>query len=91
MGDMAEVFNAYREVKKAKRARNIEQSTALLNMAGVFFDSKNAGAHLVVWAGNYDVDFWPSTGLWVVRGGDGQRRRGVRKLIDFVEQQRNAK
>lgn len=88
MGDMGDVFNDWREQKAAKRASNTEQSTTLLKRAGIFFDSKNGGTHLVVWAGNDDIDFWPSTGLWIVRGGDGKRRRGVRKLIEYVEMRR---
>lgn len=85
MGDMGEVFNDMREFKKAKRASNTQSSTELLEKHGISFQSKNGGAHLVVWAGNYDVDFWPSTGLWIVRGQDTYRHRGVRKLVDFVK------
>lgn len=89
MGDMGDVFNAWREQKQAKRANNTKQSTALLQRAGVIFDSLNGGAHLVVQAGPSIVDFWPSTGLWIVRGRKTEKRRGVRKLIDFVERSRS--
>lgn len=88
MGDMGDVFNDWREHKQAKRADNTKQSTALLQQAGVIFDSLNAGAHLVVQADPNVVDFWPSTGLWIVRGQPA-KRRGVRKLIEFVERSRS--
>lgn len=35
-------------------------------------------------AEHHEVDFWPGTGLWIVRG-EQQRWRGVRKLLAFVE------
>lgn len=76
-------------LKQAKRASNREQSAALLSRAGVVFDSKNKGAHLVVYAGAAVVDFWPGTGMWIARDNP-VRRRGVRKLLAFVEHQRSA-
>jgi len=83
MGDMGEIFNAMHEAKKEKRTSNTQQSTELLTKHKISFQSKNSGAHLVVWAGNYDVDFWPSTGLWMVRG-QKKRNRGIRSLIEFA-------
>ncbi len=93
MSDMGDDFNALRQAKQAKRADNRDQSAALLTRAGVLFESKNIGAHLIVEAGAQTVDFWPGTGLWIVRGPsspDG-KGRGVRKLIDYVERQRAAR
>lgn len=84
MGDMGEFFNDMRKAKKEKRASNTEQSTELLKKHKIGFQSKNGGAHLVVTAGNYDVDFWPSTGLWIIRG-EKKRHGGVRNLIDFFK------
>ncbi len=86
MGDMAEYFQSMRDYNKERRASNTESSTDLLRRNRVTFQSRNAGAHLVVWAGNWDVDFWPSTGLWIVRATK-KRNRGVKKLIEFVKQQ----
>lgn len=92
MSELGEAFEGWRAMKQAKRASNREQSAALLRRAGVIFDTKNDGAHLVVTAGPLTVDFWPGTGLWIVRGLKIQRRRrGVRKLIDFVEAARAGK
>lgn len=89
MSELGETFAAWAEVKREKRASNTVHSTALLTGAGVIFDRHNGGAHLVVMAGPHTVDFWPSTGLWIVRK-QGTKRRGVRKLIAFVEQSRSA-
>ena len=92
MGDMGEIFNDWHKVKQEKRASNTEQSTAILSRAGVVFSSPNGGAHLIVLAGPHVVDFWPSTGLWIIRKAKtNARRRGVRKLVKFVEQSRQGK
>ena len=75
--DMGEMFNAWRKIRQEKRAQNRGSSADLLRAAGIPFESKNGGAHLIV-AGRYD--FWPGTGLWMARG-ERTKRRGVRKLI----------
>jgi hypothetical protein len=65
---------------KKKRAHNRETSSKILAAAGLFFETKNKGAHLIVMAGGRTVDFWPGTGLWIERGKPKQRR-GVNNLI----------
>lgn len=90
MGDMGDDFNALKKMKQEKRADNRENSAAILSRAGIVFESKNIGAHLIVLAGPRTVDFWPGTGLWIVRGYKTQGR-GVRKLVEYVEKQRSAK
>lgn len=87
MGDMGEVFNDLKQVKKEKRAANTQSSTEILKAEGFTFLSLNGGAHLVV-AGNGIVDFWPSTGLWIVRGG--KKGRGVKNLIKFIKSRASA-
>jgi len=84
MGDMGDVFNDLRKIKQEKRASNTESSTALLAAAGIRFLSLNGGVHLRVKAGVRDVDFWPSTGLWMV-AGEQRKNRGVRNLINYVK------
>lgn len=87
MGDVGDDFNALKKMRQAKRANNRDDSAAILSRAGVCFESKNLGAHLIVLAGAKEVDFWPGTGLWIVRG-ESARKRGVRKLVEYVNQQR---
>ena len=89
MGDMADVFNDMRQAKKERRECNTKDSTQMLVGRGVQFQSNNGGAHLIVHAGICKIDFWPSTGLWIVRGSKN-RHGGVRKLIAFVEKARIA-
>lgn len=84
MGDVGDDFNALKKMRQEKRASNREDSAAILSRAGIVFESKNLDAHLVVQAGAKTVDFWPGTGLWIVRGTK-EKRRGVRKLVEYVE------
>lgn len=81
--DIAEAGRAMRAESQARRARHRDSSAAMLRGAGIPFESRNGGAHLIV-AGRYD--FWPGTGLWMARG-DKAKRRGVRKLIARIKAQ----
>lgn len=85
MGDMGDYWRdvtpVLQERSKQKRASNREKSARLLSEAGIQFQSKNDGAHLIV-AGykGHVYDFWPGTGLWRMRGSP-RDHRGVRSLI----------
>ena len=83
--DIAEAGRAMRAASQSKREQNRLHSPAMLTAAGIPFESRNGGAHLIV-AGRYD--FWPGTGLWMARG-DKAKRRGVRKLIARIQAQEN--
>lgn len=83
MGDMGGDFNALKKMRQEKRASNRDDSAVMLTEAGIKYEAKNLGAHLIVEAGAKKVDFWPGTGLWMVRG-QAAKHRGVRKLMEFV-------
>lgn len=80
MGDMGDIFNTMREASQEKRAANRMSSRELLEKHNIQFEVKNAGVHLIV---DGRIDFWPGTGLWVVRGSKG-KQRGVKKLLSFL-------
>lgn len=63
-----------------RRSSNRESSADILRRAGVSFEVKNDGAHLIVMGGTLVVDFWPGTGLWKARRGNS-KGRGVRGLL----------
>jgi hypothetical protein len=86
MSEMGEYFSVMRDLKKEKRAANTMSSTELIKSAGVAFESNNSGAHLVVTCCHGVTDFWPSTGLWIVRG-QKKKHRGVVKLIQWAKEQ----
>jgi len=80
MGDMGDLFNDWRKVKQEKRSANRQSSAEMLRGAGIAFEERNGGAHLIV---EGRVDFWPGTGLWIQRGTNS-KQRGVQALIRFI-------
>ena len=80
MGDMGEMFKAWDEHKKEKKRSNAEKSRQVLESKGIAFDVKNGGIHLIVYFDGADVDFWPSTGLFIERNGKSEGR-GVFSMI----------
>ncbi len=73
-----------REGSQRRRANNREGSAEMLTGAGIAFETKNAGAHLIVRHAGRVVDFWPGTGKWIERG-TGLDKRGVRPLISHLK------
>jgi hypothetical protein len=71
-------------IAQDKKAHNREGSPALLTAAGIAFDVRNNGAHLIVSHNGLVVDFWPGTGKWIPRPS-GRPGRGVRPLIAFLK------
>lgn len=83
MSDMGDDFRAMNQQQKEKRADNRQSSTQVLAKAGVVFEAKNMGAHLIVQDSGETIDFWPGTGLWIVRN-NGLRGRGVKSMLDWL-------
>jgi len=84
MGDMAEGWAEFRAYKQKKKRSNLAFSTRQLTEAGLTFTSNNYGVHLVLMKGSQPIDFWPSTGLWWIRGTP-TKRRGIGNLIKFMK------
>lgn len=84
MGDMGDMFNAWRKVKKEKKQSNLEQSTSILEQSKFDFESRNGGVHLIVYAVNEIIDYWPSTGKWIVRSNK-KTARGIKQLLAECE------
>jgi hypothetical protein len=81
--DMGDFWRDVRAARRQKRANNRVDSASMLFVAGIKFETKNLGAHLIVHALGLTVDFWPGTGLWIVRNTKLQGR-GVQRLIDSL-------
>lgn len=88
MSEMAELWGDFRAHKQAKKRSNLAASTRLLEGAGIPFTVHNSGIHLVLTKGDQTIDFWPSTGLWWIRG-TANKRRGVQRLIAYMKQKGN--
>lgn len=78
--DLSAIFQAQREESKDRRERNRLRGQAELESAGVAFEAKNNGAHLVVLE---RIDYWPGTGLWKDREVP-QEGRGINSLIGYA-------
>lgn len=78
--DMGAYWRDLKAAGQATRTSNRESSPAMLAAAGVAFESKNGGAHLVVTGLGKTVDFWPGTGRWIERKTNA-KGFGVRKPI----------
>ncbi|MBM7064310.1 hypothetical protein [Neisseria elongata] len=81
---MRETFILVRKQRQEKRNHNKEQSTNLLKQAEISFESKNSGNHLIILS-TPKIDFYPSTGLWKVRG-ENRSRRGVKNLLKYLSE-----
>lgn len=80
-GSMGDFWRDVKAARQAKRASNRQTSAQILQAKGIAFEARNDGAHLIVQALGRTIDFWPGTGLWMVRG-QPKRYYGVRRLVD---------
>jgi len=83
MTEMGDDFRELAEKSRLKRAANRTSSAQILMDAGVIFESKNMGAHLIVSHDGETIDFWPGTGLWIVRY-NGLRGRGIKSMLKWL-------
>ena len=81
MSELGDLFSARKAEQRQKRASNRESSAEILRSAGIDFERKNEGAHLIINAAVI-IDFWPGTGKWIAR--NGARGRGVKSLIKWI-------
>ncbi len=79
--DDSELWKAHKQAAQGKRAYNRVASAKVLADAGVAFESRNDGSHLVVAA---VWDFWPGTGLYVHRPTK-RKGRGVLRLLQELQ------
>jgi len=82
MSDMSDAFRDMKEHGREKRAKNRDKALQIFEDEKIDFILKNNGAHLIVTYYNKTVDFWPGTGLWIVR--HGIRGRGIFNLIKHL-------
>jgi hypothetical protein len=82
MSDMSDFWRDVKGAGQESRSRNRDSSPTILKEAGIAFETKNLGTHLIVTHGDKVVDFWPGTGLWHARRGP--KGRGVFRLISYL-------
>lgn len=81
LDDLGDFYRAWNRCKQAKKELNRKFSTELLTKLNIDFDQHNYGIHLVVYSPTSSeiIDFWPSTGKWIVR--NGKTGRGIKNLL----------
>lgn len=80
--ELGEIFADWKDAKREKKQNNLKWSTAFLSENGIEFESKNYGIHLVIKTKSI-IDFWPSTGKWIIRGG--RSGRGINNLVKLIK------
>jgi hypothetical protein len=78
-----EDWAALKKEGKRRRANNRKRCPDRLTQANIRFDTRNEGAHLIVYADSGTIDYWPGTGLWIDRKTH-RTGRGVKGLIRFA-------
>lgn len=69
------------ETKRSKEERKTINTLVLLDK-GIRFESKNFGYHLIVEGKQSIIDFWPSTGKFIVRQ-NRKKGHGIGKLLEL--------
>jgi hypothetical protein len=82
--EITEMWHERRLQQRVKKRSNLAFSTNKLILEGLTFVSHNDGTHLVLTKGDQHIDYWPSTGLWWIRGTKN-KRRGIEKLIKYMK------
>lgn len=71
MGDMGDDFRALKEFRKKRKAQRYSDSASArteIYKEALDVEEKNDGQHWIVRAEKETIDFWPSSGRWIVRG-----------------------
>ena len=84
MSEMAEIWGDLRAMRQAKKRSNLAASTQMLLDSGIQFVTHNGGIHLTINKGSEVIDYWPSTGLWWIRG-TSNKRRGIARLLTYMK------
>lgn len=80
--DVYGFYAAKRKVQQEKRKANKEYALEFLQRKGIPYKELNAGVHLRITLTDFVVDFYPSTGLYILK--DGTRGRGIFNLWKLV-------
>ena len=88
MSEIGDTFKVLKVVHQEKRAANRSSSAQILTDAGIRFEVKNGGAHLIVHGARGVIDFWPGTGKYICRFGSVTTPkiigRGVRNVVSLA-------
>ena len=76
-------FSEQRKARSEKRKSNREYSLGFLKRKNISFVELNNGVHVRLVFDDETIDFYPSTGLYILK--DGTRGRGIFNLWKLVK------
>jgi hypothetical protein len=99
MSDYGDMWREHREYKQREKWEIYHkvQPEKKLDAAGIKYEVKNKGYHLVIKDLYKTIDFWPTTGVWIVRNDtykngcgelENKRGDGVKALIQYILESR---
>lgn len=75
MSDLADDFRAlkeHRRKEKEKRHSDSSEAREQIRREALDVEEKNNGLHWIVRTEKETIDFWPTSGRWMVRGNKAQ-------------------
>ena len=82
MSEVVEFYKARKILQQEKKKQNLEYSTEFLTKHKIPFESFNNGIMLRVKVKGEVIEFYPSTGLWMLKSG--LRGRGIFNLWKYI-------
>lgn len=84
MGDMAEFYRDWDDIKRQRKEELRKQNMKDLATSGLAYEVKNNGFHFIIRINGIRVaDFYPTTSKWSVRGG--RKGYGFHNLIKSID------
>jgi len=83
--DYGDMCREMREERQKKRGDAFVKNLEMINKSGVEYERHNGYSHLVFYAAEEAIDYWPSSDLWISRKTK-KRRHGAQKLIDYIKE-----
>ena len=78
-------YRTWNKLKQEKRWKNHESSMKLLHRFSIDYESRNMDVHIIIQ--NIEevpiIDFWPTTGKWIVRNNK-RKGRGIFPLLKYL-------
>lgn len=83
MGEIAETYEAMRNLRREQRKIDLANNTKSVVNAGLQFTSHNNDQHLVITRGKCIIDYWPGTDKWTMRNVR-KSSYGCKNLIKYL-------
>ncbi len=83
--DLKELWKEYREAQRIRRRAREAVALQDLQRAGIAYELKNNGFHVIITTGNGKrINFWPTHHKWQVAGEKRVRTSGVAGILRYL-------